>query len=162
MLNVAVVVSRRVTLRLPRPAHFHSPRPVVLSHAFARPFASSVTHRSLLSPLLPKSLRPSPNSSSSLRKVIALAKPEKKPLLIAICLLLVSSSVAMTIPLTVGKLIDFFSASNPVSGHCLLSFASSSRPDSAPRRGRGNGYALGACSIYRTDSQSIRHLAYSS
>lgn len=122
MLNVAAVVSRRAALRPPRPGHF-------CRVALTRPFASSATHRSLLSPLLPKSFRPSPDSSSSFRKVIALAKPEKKPLLLAICLLLVSSSVSMTIPLTVGKLIDFFSATNLVSG---LSPALPSGPDSAP------------------------------
>lgn len=56
----------------------------------------------------------SPSNISSFRKIIALAKPERKPLLIAIGLLLVSSAVSMTIPFTVGKLIDFFSSPNPV------------------------------------------------
>jgi len=55
----------------------------------------------------------SPNVSS-FRKIIALAKPEQKPLLIAIGLLLVSSAVSLTIPFTVGRLIDFFSSPNPV------------------------------------------------
>lgn len=112
-----VLVSPRLLLRPPRPAHFRPPRPVVLSHAPRRPFASRPppVRPALLSRLLPKSFRPSPGSGSSLRKVVALAKPERKPLFLAICLLLVSSSVAMTIPLTVGKLIDFFSADDPVS-----------------------------------------------
>ncbi|KAF9460732.1 P-loop containing nucleoside triphosphate hydrolase protein [Collybia nuda] len=44
---------------------------------------------------------------------MALAKPERKPLLLAIGLLLVSSSVSMSIPFTIGKLIDFFSTTNP-------------------------------------------------
>ncbi|KAG9312179.1 P-loop containing nucleoside triphosphate hydrolase protein [Chiua virens] len=99
-----------------------SPRLVRCARPYIRPLPLSPVHRlslvrhfaaparpSLLARLLPK---PSPDSGSSFRKVIALAKPEKKPLFIAICLLLVSSSVSMTIPLTVGKLIDFFSASN--------------------------------------------------
>lgn len=108
-----------LTLRLPRPAHLRLPRPVVVvvSHAPQRSFASHPppVHRSLLSRLLPRTFQPPPESGSSLRKVISLAKPERKPLFLAICLLLVSSSVAMTIPLTVGKLIDFFSADDPVS-----------------------------------------------
>ncbi|KAF8161352.1 P-loop containing nucleoside triphosphate hydrolase protein [Crassisporium funariophilum] len=54
-----------------------------------------------------------PQSASSLRKIFALAKPERKPLLIAIGLLLVSSGVSMSVPFTIGKLIDFFSSTNP-------------------------------------------------
>jgi putative ABC transport system ATP-binding protein len=52
-------------------------------------------------------------SASSFRKIVALAKPEQKPLLTAVGLLLVSSSVSMSIPFTIGKLIDFFSTANP-------------------------------------------------
>ena len=55
-----------------------------------------------------------PQNASSLRKIFALAKPEQKPLLIAIGLLLISSAVSMSVPFTIGKLIDFFSSSNPV------------------------------------------------
>ncbi|KAJ4483582.1 P-loop containing nucleoside triphosphate hydrolase protein [Lentinula aciculospora] len=51
--------------------------------------------------------------ASSFRKIIALAKPERKPLTTAIGLLLVSSAVTMSIPFTIGKLIDFFSTVNP-------------------------------------------------
>jgi putative ABC transport system ATP-binding protein len=69
-----------------------------------------------LSRFLPSVLQPPPGSGSSLQKIFALAKPEKKPLLLAVGLLLVSSSVAMSVPFTIGKLIDFFSSSNPVSG----------------------------------------------
>ncbi|CAA7258984.1 unnamed protein product [Cyclocybe aegerita] len=54
-----------------------------------------------------------PKGSSSFRKIIALAKPERKPLLIAVGLLLVSSAVSMSVPFTIGKLIDFFTAPNP-------------------------------------------------
>jgi ABC-type multidrug transport system fused ATPase/permease subunit len=60
-------------------------------------------------------LQPAPGSSSSFRKIVALAKQEKRPLLLAVGLLLVSSSVAMSVPFTIGKLIDFFSSANPVS-----------------------------------------------
>jgi len=66
-----------------------------------------------VSRFLPSAFQPAPGSGSSLRKIFALAKPEKKPLLLAIGLLLVSSSVAMSVPFTIGKLIDFFSSSNP-------------------------------------------------
>ena len=136
-----------------RPPHLHPPLPVALARTLRVPLArrfasSSPPTRSLLARLLPTPFRPSPDSGSSLRKVIALAKPEKKPLLLAICLILVSSSVSMAVPLTVGKLIDFFSASDPVSGpfgvpHMLV-------PTST------------TCSIYRTDSRSTRRQAYSS
>ncbi|KAJ7647754.1 P-loop containing nucleoside triphosphate hydrolase protein [Roridomyces roridus] len=67
---------------------------------------------SILSRFLPKTLADS-GGASSFGKIMALAKPEKKPLLIAVGLLLVSSAVSMSIPLTVGKLIDFFSSANP-------------------------------------------------
>ncbi|KAF9012587.1 ATP-binding cassette transporter [Cyathus striatus] len=52
-------------------------------------------------------------SSSSFRKIAALARPERKPLAIAIVLLLLSSAVSMSVPFTIGKLIDFFSTPNP-------------------------------------------------
>jgi len=68
----------------------------------------------VFSRVLPPALQSNPATGSSLRKVIALAKPEKKPLFFAICLLLVSSSVAMSVPFTIGKLIDYFSSENPV------------------------------------------------
>ena len=64
----------------------------------------------LPSPILSKT----PENVSSLRKIFALAKPERKPLFIAIGLLLVSSAVSMSVPFTIGKLIDFFSSANPV------------------------------------------------
>ncbi|KAK0226340.1 P-loop containing nucleoside triphosphate hydrolase protein [Armillaria fumosa] len=66
----------------------------------------------IISRVLPSSFANS-QSSSSFRKIVALAKPERKPLTIAVGLLLVSSSVSMSIPFTVGKLIDFFSTLNP-------------------------------------------------
>ena len=59
-------------------------------------------------------------SASSFRKIVALAKPEKKPLSFAVGLLLVSSSVSMSIPFTVGKLIDYFTSANPVSFYHVI------------------------------------------
>ncbi|PFH52177.1 hypothetical protein AMATHDRAFT_2421 [Amanita thiersii Skay4041] len=57
--------------------------------------------------------RRGPRNSSSFRKIVALAKPESRPLLIAIGLLLTSSAVSMSIPFTIGKLIDFFTSTDP-------------------------------------------------
>ena len=74
------------------------------------PKKPTLLSRFLPSPILSKA----PQNVSSVRKIFALAKPEKKPLLIAIGLLLVSSAVSMSVPFTIGKLIDFFSSSNPV------------------------------------------------
>ena len=59
-------------------------------------------------------------SASSFRKIAALAKPEKKPLTLAVGLLLVSSSVSMSIPFTVGKLIDYFTTANPVGFYHII------------------------------------------
>ncbi|QRW12400.1 ABC transporter transmembrane region [Ceratobasidium sp. AG-Ba] len=60
--------------------------------------------------LLPVSLKSEPgNQTTNVRQLFALAKPEKRSLLTAFGLLLVSSSVTMSVPLTFGKLIDFFS-----------------------------------------------------
>ncbi|KAF8514644.1 P-loop containing nucleoside triphosphate hydrolase protein [Hysterangium stoloniferum] len=54
-----------------------------------------------------------PPTTSNFRKILALARPEKKPLTVAIILLFISSSVSMSVPLTIGKLIDYFSTTNP-------------------------------------------------
>lgn len=74
--------------------------------------------RSVLSRLLPTSLLTNDGGTSStaesFRKIVALARPERRPLLTAISLLFVSSSVSLSIPFTVGKLIDYFTSSNPV------------------------------------------------
>ncbi|KAF9486088.1 hypothetical protein BDN70DRAFT_794900 [Pholiota conissans] len=72
--------------------------------------------RSLFSRFIPKTsgvASGTTTSSSSFKKIVALAKPEWKPLTIAIGLLLMSSAVSMSVPLTIGKLIDFFSTTNP-------------------------------------------------
>jgi hypothetical protein len=82
----------------------------------------SPIRRTVLSRLLPASLLPNTagtsSTSASFRKIVALARPERRPLLTAISLLLVSSSVSLSIPFTVGRLIDYFTTSNPVGGHC--------------------------------------------
>lgn len=65
-------------------------------------------------------------SSSSFAKILALAKPERKPLLIAIGLLFVSSAVSMSVPFTIGKLIDFFCSPNPVSSKLCFAVVPSS------------------------------------
>ncbi|EUC61798.1 ABC multidrug transporter [Rhizoctonia solani AG-3 Rhs1AP] len=61
-----------------------------------------------VSKLVPSSLQADANQRANLRQLFALAKPEKTVLLTAFGLLLISSSVTMSIPLTFGKLIDFF------------------------------------------------------
>ena len=47
-------------------------------------------------------------------QIVAFAWLERQPLLTAIGLLLVSSTVSLSIPFTVGKLIDYFTSANPV------------------------------------------------
>ncbi|KAF8648489.1 hypothetical protein AX16_006199 [Volvariella volvacea WC 439] len=76
------------------------------SHSHAKP-------KSILSRITPSIFRKQANSASSFRKIVLLAKPERRPLLIAIGLLLVSSAVSLSVPFTIGKLIDFFSSPNP-------------------------------------------------
>ncbi|TDL16129.1 hypothetical protein BD410DRAFT_731753 [Rickenella mellea] len=66
-----------------------------------------------LARVLPQSVLPEPGSASSFRKIVALARPERKPLLKAIGLLFVSSSVSLSIPFTIGRLIDYFTSPNP-------------------------------------------------
>lgn len=60
----------------------------------------------------------SETGQSSVKQLFQLAKPERKTLGIAVGLLCISSSVSMLVPLTIGKLIDFFS-SHAVSGSSL-------------------------------------------
>ncbi|KAJ6497547.1 P-loop containing nucleoside triphosphate hydrolase protein [Mycena sanguinolenta] len=67
---------------------------------------------SILARFLPQSFTASENASS-LGKIFALAKTEKRALLTAIGLLFVSAPVSMSVPFTIGKLIDFFSSANP-------------------------------------------------
>lgn len=49
-------------------------------------------------------------AESSVGKLVELAVPERKTLTAAVGLLVISSSVSMLVPLTIGKLIDFFSS----------------------------------------------------
>ncbi|KAF9228497.1 hypothetical protein BS17DRAFT_851606 [Gyrodon lividus] len=135
--RLALNPARSYPLRFARLLVLETSRRVVLSpiprHALSRPFATQPPPKpSILSRILLPALRPAPGTGSSLHKVINLAKPEKKSLILAICLLLVSSSVAMSVPFTIGKLIDFFSAEDPqipyglsiyqASGIILLAF----------------------------------------
>jgi hypothetical protein len=83
--------------------------------------------------LLPTALQPDEQSTSSLRRIAQLALTEKKPLSIAIGLvsntpsardseintvtyyqLLVSSSVSMSVPFAIGRIIDYFTSPDPV------------------------------------------------
>ncbi|KAI0034865.1 P-loop containing nucleoside triphosphate hydrolase protein [Vararia minispora EC-137] len=63
--------------------------------------------------------------SASLRKIVALAGPEKRSLLLAVGLLLISSTVSLSIPFTVGKLIDFFTATDSVIPYGLSIYQAS-------------------------------------
>ncbi|KAI6046323.1 P-loop containing nucleoside triphosphate hydrolase protein [Pisolithus marmoratus] len=116
-----------------RSRHVQSPR--IHRDIFASHFSTQPQLKEkpgVISRILPSALQSGPATGSSLRKVITLAKPEKKPLFLAVCLLLVSSSVAMSVPFTIGKLIDYFSSENPqipfglttlqASGILLLAF----------------------------------------
>lgn len=87
------------------------------SSSQTKPTPPAPSQRSVLSRILPSSFLKgdSVKSASSFKKIIALAKPERKPLGIAIGLLLISSSVSMSVPFTIGKLIDYFTSANPVS-----------------------------------------------
>lgn len=120
-----------ITGRVLASCHNHNVRPLALSSQTQHILSRRRTHPSSiqtfrfyateppvkkisgLARFLPSTLQPAPGSSSSLRKIVALAKQEKRPLLLAVGLLLVSSSVAMSVPFTIGKLIDFFSSANP-------------------------------------------------
>lgn len=55
--------------------------------------------------MLPPAWRADPGSGKSLRKMVALTMPEKKPLMYGVGLLLVSSSVTMSVPLTIGAIV---------------------------------------------------------
>ncbi|KAG9056840.1 ATP-binding cassette permease mdl1 [Serendipita sp. 407] len=77
------------------------------------PKPSPVKPKSVLIRLLPPAIQPDEKSSSSLRRIYQLALTEKKTLGMAIGLLLVSSSVSMSVPFTIGRLIDYFTSPNP-------------------------------------------------
>jgi putative ABC transport system ATP-binding protein len=103
------------TYALAQGSRFFATSPVTRAPTSSTP---TPTRRSILSRFLPSSFSSSTDgsipTSTSFRKIIALARPERRPLLTAIGLLLVSSSVSLSIPFTVGQLIDYFTSSNPV------------------------------------------------
>lgn len=125
-------LSLRLALPHPSTSRRYPPCPTYAFAQGARLFVSSpatrtptspsstppTTRRSILSRFLPSSFSPSTDgsipTSTSFRKIVALARPERRPLLTAIGLLLVSSSVSLSIPFTVGKLIDYFTSATPV------------------------------------------------
>ncbi|PWZ01621.1 putative ATP-binding cassette transporter [Testicularia cyperi] len=89
---------------------------------------NSVTHGSLVSRLMarvrsalqsqmaksaPKSkdgASTPPTKFPDLKRLFSLAMPQKKNILIALALLLVSSSITLTVPFAIGRLIDFFTS----------------------------------------------------
>ncbi|KAJ7029994.1 P-loop containing nucleoside triphosphate hydrolase protein [Mycena alexandri] len=103
--------NRRAFVPVAFPKHYrpYSTQPNEIAEKPARP---PPPKPSILSRFLPQSFAAS-ESASSFGKIAALAKPEKKPLLMAVGLLFVSSSISLSIPFTIGKLIDFFSSTNP-------------------------------------------------
>ncbi|KAG9009313.1 ATP-binding cassette permease mdl1 [Tulasnella sp. JGI-2019a] len=90
-----------------------SRKPSVTFQEHAPPNLGSPVPGGILSRLLPAALIPEAGSASSLRKLVALAGPERKTIAGAVGLLLVSSSVSMSIPFTIGRLMDYFSNPNP-------------------------------------------------
>jgi hypothetical protein len=111
-----ILAQRRSFVASPTP---RAPPPNTLpsSPTSPTPAPSPPIHRSFLSRLLPASFSNTSGTSStsaSFRKIVALARPERRPLLTALSLLLVSSSVSLSIPFTVGRLIDYFTSPNPV------------------------------------------------
>jgi ABC-type multidrug transport system fused ATPase/permease subunit len=96
-------------------------KPTGFSRAYnALPPSQPTSKPSLLSRFLPFISKNSQNVSS-FRKIVALAKPERKSLGIAVSLLLVSSAISMSIPFTVGKLLDYFAGPNPVCSFFVFS-----------------------------------------
>ncbi|KAJ6631501.1 P-loop containing nucleoside triphosphate hydrolase protein [Mycena sp. CBHHK59/15] len=102
--------SRLVPVELPRHFKLYSTQSSSSNEIAEKP--RPPPRPSILSRFLP-SLGATSQSASSFSKIASLAKPEKKPLLAAVGLLFVSSSVSLSIPFTIGKLIDFFSSANP-------------------------------------------------
>lgn len=85
-----------------------------------RSFSSDISaKKSPLSTFI-ASIRSRSDGVSSFKKIVALAKPERKFLLIAVGLLLVSSTVSMSIPFTVGRLIDYFTSPIHVCASSVL------------------------------------------
>ncbi|KAF7297960.1 ATP-binding cassette transporter [Mycena chlorophos] len=123
MLGLA---ARRAAVRLPAchrpfllgtlsvPAGFSRHRfPPLRTYSTPNPSEQTAAEAPKARPSLLSRLSPKAGSVSSFRKIAALAKPEQKSLLTAVGLLTVSSTVFMSVPLTIGKLIDYFSSANP-------------------------------------------------
>lgn len=53
---------------------------------------------------------PAPTTFPDLRRLFSLAMPQKRSILIALGLLLISSSITLTVPFAIGRLIDFFTS----------------------------------------------------
>ena len=53
---------------------------------------------------------PAPTNFPDLKRLFSLAVPQKRSILIALALLLVSSSITLTVPFAIGRLIDFFTS----------------------------------------------------
>lgn len=53
---------------------------------------------------------PAPTQFPDLRRLFSLAMPQKRNILIALGLLLISSSITLTVPFAIGRLIDFFTS----------------------------------------------------
>lgn len=57
-----------------------------------------------------------PPTYPDFKRLFSLAAPERKTLIIGLTLLLVSAGISLTVPFTIGKVIDFFTASAPEDG----------------------------------------------
>lgn len=53
---------------------------------------------------------PAPTNFPDLKRLFSLALPQKRNIVIALALLLVSSSITLTVPFAIGRLIDFFTS----------------------------------------------------
>jgi len=117
---------------LSRPLLSHSGRnvrPSLLKHKLAvhlpalpaRTLATKVQKQDNSPPPRPSILSrflPTPSSqndeppSTSIKSLFALAAPERRPLTLGVGLLLISSSISLSVPFTIGRLIDYFSSNS--------------------------------------------------
>jgi putative ABC transport system ATP-binding protein len=102
-----------LVLRLTRTLHAASPRAVLTRPSLLlRRFESSTTEPprpSLLRRLVPRETDPEAESVS-FRGLLALTRPERKTIGLGIGFLLISSSVSLSVPFTIGRLIDYFAS----------------------------------------------------
>ncbi|SOV09039.1 probable ATP-binding cassette (ABC) transporter [Ustilago sp. UG-2017a] len=94
-------------------------KPSAAQQAASRSLAARLSSRirALLQAQLAKSApkskdgaSPAPTNFPDLRRLFSLAVPQKKNILIALGLLLISSSITLTVPFAIGRLIDFFTS----------------------------------------------------